>query len=91
MLGGLAALADHRDRLAQTHHRARRHEDLEERSAIEGAKLHRRFVGFDLREKFIDLDSVALLLVPGDDLALFHRGRELRHVDDSSHFNPSGR
>jgi hypothetical protein len=58
-----------------------RHEQLEQRSLVERAKLHRRLVGLDFRQKVVDPDRVALFLVPDRELPLGHRGRQLRHLE----------
>ncbi len=79
------------DRLAELHLGPRRNEDLEKRALVEGAKLHRRLVGLDLGEEIVDADRVALLLVPRRENPLFHRGRELRHLEDLRHRSLSAR
>jgi hypothetical protein len=53
---------------------------LEERSLVERAELHRRLVGFDFGEKIVDRHGIALFFVPNRQLALGHRGRQLRHL-----------
>src|SRR5207249_6207921 len=48
--------------------------------------FHRRFVGIDFGQWLPHRNLVALFLQPTRKLALFHRGRQLRHYDLSGHF-----
>src|SRR5262249_21213889 len=80
-----ARAAEDRHRLAELHLSARGDEELQERALVEGAELHRRLVGLDLGEEIVDVDCVALFLVPRGEDALLHRRRQLRHVEDLRH------
>ena len=73
----LPRLADDRHRHVGLERFSLGNQDLQEHTAIEGAELHRCFVGLDLGEKVIDFHLVAFLLGPGDEGPLLHGRRKL--------------
>jgi hypothetical protein len=64
-------------------------QDRGNRAFIHGFEFHRRLVGLDLGEDVAGLHGVAFLDQPLGEGALFHRGRQRRHLELNRHLSTS--
>ena len=89
-LGGLFSAGNSRTIAVTSYVKSRFRRDEHQFSAAGVANFARagkkgETIRVDIGEEIVDADGVALLLVPGREHTLFHRRRELRHVEDLRH------